>query len=194
MIVVYINHEKNAEAQPRPFLTNNFLIFCVSSGEVKYYDNSLRLVQGMGVKGSIWLSGCVAKDCLVEHPVVEVKMTVGRDRKTIDRQETLFIRPSVYPFQVDGLLGLKRKETDRRFVTVSIKIGETASRNILSSKSLAEKVSEVNVQKSQGKVAFLVHRHLYIYLYIWWKHDFFFLRNWQIERIIMRRRKGTEEE
>ena len=153
---------------------------------MKYYDNSLTLVQGMGVKGSIWLSGCVAKDCLVEQPVVEVTMTVGRDRKTIDRQETLFIRPSVYPFQVDGLLGLKRRETDRRFVTVSIKIGETAGRNILSSKSLAEKVSEVNVQ-SQGKVAFLVHRHLF-------GEDMIFLRNWQIERIIMRRRKGTEDE
>ena len=121
---------------------------------MKYYDNSLTLVQGSGVKGRIWLTGCVAKNCLVEHPVVEVMMTVGRDRKTVDRNKTLLIRPSVYPFQVDGLLGLKRKEKDRRFVTVSIKIGETASQNILSSKSLAEKVKEVNVKKAKGKLPF----------------------------------------
>ena len=106
---------------------------------MKYYDNSLTLVQGMGVKGRIWLTGCVAKNCLVEHPVVEVTMTVGQDRKTIDRQKTLLIRPSVHPFKVDGLLGLKREEKDRRFVNVSIKIGETASLNILSSKYTCRK-------------------------------------------------------
>ena len=139
VFIVYIRHEIKVEAQPRSFLTLNFVTFCVSSGEVKYYDNSLTLVQGMGVKGSIWLSGCVAYDCLVEHPVVEVTMTVGRDRKTIDRQETLLIRPDEYPFQVDGLLGLKREDKDHRFVNVSIKIGETASQNILSSKYTCRK-------------------------------------------------------
>ena len=82
----------------------------------------------------------MAKNCLVEHPVVEVTMTVGRDRNTVDRKKTLLIRPSVHPFQVDGLLGLKREEKGRKFVNVSIKIGETASQTILSSKSLAEKV------------------------------------------------------
>ena len=99
---------------------NNFLQLLFLAGEVEYFDDTLRFVQGKGWEGKIWLTGCLHSTCLVSHRV-KVTMTVS-DNGRILRSTSFYILPYHRPFPVDGLLLLNPGETNV-IVDVYITVG-----------------------------------------------------------------------
>ena len=79
------------------FLAENFEV----------YDNTLRLVQGNGVQGRIWITGCVSYDCWRDS-YITLTMKVRNRKHT--RVKTIKLNQAPRPLLVNELLKLKRGE------------------------------------------------------------------------------------